>query len=313
MKIVFLDVSTMGNIPNLAQLKRFGELVTFDTTSPNQLEERIREAEIIITNKVVISREAMDKAPQLRLICISATGTNNVDMAYAAQKGIAVKNVIGYSTHSVAQVTFTLILTLLNHPSYYDTFVKSGGYAQSPIFTHLDRPFWQLPGKRLGIIGLGNIGKQVAIIAKAFGMEVVYYSASGHNTDQTYERLDLDELLSTSDIVSIHAPLSDKTAGLLDYDKICRLKPTALLINTSRGGIIREADLARALNENRIAGAGLDVFEQEPILPSNPLLSIQEPDKLVLFPHIAWASIEARTLLMDKVCQNIEAFQRENK
>jgi lactate dehydrogenase-like 2-hydroxyacid dehydrogenase len=313
MKIVFLDVSTLGNVPNLGRLKQFGDLSTYETTAPEQLEERIRNAEIIITNKVVINRQAIETASRLKLICVAATGTNNIDQEAAAQRGIVVKNVAGYSTHSVAQLTFTLILTLLGQPGYYDTYVKSGGYARSHIFTHLERPFWQLKGKQLGIIGLGNIGRQVASIAEAFGMEVVYYSSSGQHNEAAYRRLDLHELLASSDIVSIHAPLSERTAGLFGTEQFRQMKPTALLINTSRGGIIREGDLALALDEGLIAGAGLDVFEREPIQINNPLLSIKNADKLVLTPHIAWASLEARTLLIDKVCQNIESFMREGK
>lgn len=313
MKIAFLDVSTMGNVPNLGQLKQFGELMTYETTSPAQLTERIRDADVIITNKVVVNKAAMEMAARLKLICVAATGTNIVDTAFAAQKGIAVKNVVDYSSHSVAQVTFTLILALLNQPAYYDGYVKSGEYAKSAIFTHVDRPFWQLQGKRMGIIGLGNIGKRVAGIAEAFGMEVGYYSSSGQHNDAAYPRLELDNLLATADVICIHAPLNDRTAGLIGYAQLRRMKPTALLINTSRGGIIREADLAKGLDENLIAGAGLDVFEREPIPADNPLLSIKTPGKLVLTPHIGWASLEARTLLMDRVCQNIESFIREKK
>jgi glycerate dehydrogenase len=311
--MVFLDILTMGDVSNLNQLKEFGPLTTYATTSPEEIPVRIAEATVVITNKVFVGKEAMDQAPKLRLICIAATGTNNVDKAYATEKGIAVKNVVDYSTHSVAQLTFTLVLALLNQPGYYDRYVKSGAYVRSPVFTHLDRSFWQLQGKQMGIIGLGNIGKQVARIAEAFGMRVGYYSSTGRNNDAAYPRLELDELLSESDVVSIHAPLSDQTAGLIDYAKICRMKPRALLINTSRGGIIREADLVRALDENRIAGAGLDVFEREPMAADSPLLRIQNPDQLILTPHIGWASTEARTLLVDRICQNIREFVQEGK
>ena len=308
MKIIFLDAATVGEVPNLDRLRALGEWEAYQTTSPAQLPERVREAEILITNKVVIGPAAMDAAPKLKLICVAATGTNNVDREYAAAKGIAVKNVVDYSTPSVAQITFTLILTLLNQPGYYDAYVKSGAYARSPIFTHLDRPFWQLQGKQLGIIGLGNIGRRVAGIAEAFGMRVAYCSTSGQNRDAPYERLELDALLASSDVVSVHAPLNDRTAGLLDYGKITLMKNTSLLINTSRGGIIREADLARALDEGCLAGVGLDVFEQEPIAADNPLLAVRNPEKLVLLPHIAWSSQEARTLLVDRIAENIRDF-----
>ena len=311
--IVFLDLLTMGDVANLDQLKEFGSLTTYETTSPEETSERIAEATVVITNKVFVGKAAMERAPQLKLICVAATGTNNVDQTFAAESGIEVKNVVDYSTHSVAQLTFTLILALLNQPGYYDRYVKSGAYIKSPVFTHLDRSFWQLQGKHLGIIGLGNIGKQVARIAEAFGMQVGYYSSTGRHNDATYRRLDLDELLAGSDVVSIHAPLSDQTAGLINYEKICRMKPQALLVNASRGGIIHESDLVRALDENRIAGAGLDVFEREPMAADSPLLRIQNPDKLIMTPHIGWASIEARALLVDRIGQNIREFVQKHK
>jgi lactate dehydrogenase-like 2-hydroxyacid dehydrogenase len=313
MKLVFLDVKTLGDVPNLNLFDAFGAVTYYQNTAPHQVAERIRDAAIVITNKVVVDKPAMAAARSLKLICVAATGINNVDVAYAAEAGIQVKNVEGYSTHSVAQFTFALLLHLLHNISYYDNYVKQGGYAQNDIFTHLGSSFHELQGKRYGIIGLGNIGRQVASIAGAFGAEVVYFSASGRNTQQPYQQLGLPELLATSDVVSIHAPLTEQTRHLITLGELQQMKKSALLLNVGRGGIIREADLAQALDADLLAGAGLDVFDQEPIRADNPLLGIRNKHKLVLTPHIAWSSLEARTLLLEKVGQNIRAFLQSPK
>ncbi len=308
MKIVFLDARTLGDVPNIGQLDTLGETVLYPDTQPEQVTERIQGAEVVITNKVKVMREAMTNAPELKLICVAATGMNNVDLAAANELGIQVKNVKGYSTDSVAQQTFALLLALLNSTAYYDDYVKTGEYSNERIFTHLGRPYWELSGKRFGILGLGEIGRQVARIALAFGAEVVYFSASGQEYNVIYERLELDEFLQTCDVISIHAPLSPDTENLLNYARIAQMKPTALLLNTSRGGIVNEADLAKALDEELIAGAAIDVFTQEPIPASHPYMQLQKKDKLLLAPHIAWSSIEARTRLMEKVADNIRGY-----
>ncbi|GEO06936.1 2-hydroxyacid dehydrogenase [Adhaeribacter aerolatus] len=313
LKIVFLDLKTMGEVPNLHLLEKYGEVKYYQNTAPDETPGRIKDADIVITNKVDINKPALEAAAKLKLICVAATGTNNVDKEAAAQRGIPVKNAVDYSSASVAQLTFALLLHLLHKLPYFDNYVKQGEYSQSDIFTHLENPFREIKGKRFGIIGLGNIGRQVARIAEAFGAEVVYFSASGGNTEQPYQRLELKEFLGTSDIVSIHAPLNQYTQNLLHYDQLRLMKPSAILLNMGRGGIVNEADLARALDENLIYAAGLDVFAQEPIEKDNPLLKIKNKEKLVLTPHIAWASVEARTLLVEKVAQNIQEFLQENK
>lgn len=309
MTIVFLDASTVGDVPNLESIKELGDVTFYPVTTTDQTAERTHEADIIITNKVVITRELMEKAPNLKLICIAATGMNNVDREAAADLGIPVKNVAGYASVSVAQTTFAMILHLLQDLPRYDEFVKDGSYSKSPIFTNMDQNYHEISGMRFGIIGLGNIGQKVADIATAFGAEVVYYSTSGKNTDQPYQLLQLDELLSTSDVVSIHAPLNENTDNLIGYDQLSKMKPTAMLVNTGRGGIVNEQDLARALDEELISGAALDVFENEPIKADNPLLSIKNKERLVLTPHIAWASVEARTQLLEGVKKNIREFR----
>jgi len=308
MKIVFLDAKTVGDLPNLKDLKKFGDVTFYQTTSPNQTEERIKEADIVITNKVVLNRKLIEGAENLKLICVAATGMDNIDLDVAKKAGIPVKNVSGYSTNSVAQTTFAMILHLVQKVPQYDEFVKGGEYARHDIFTNLDISYSEIHGKQFGIIGLGNIGSKVAAIAEAFGANVVYYSTSGRNLDQPYPHKKWSELLKTSDFVSIHAPLNENTEGLIGYDDLKMMKESAILINAGRGGIVNEADLAEALDDDQIGGAGLDVFEEEPINADNPLLSIRNKHKLVMTPHIAWASIEARTELIEGVKNNIEKF-----
>jgi glycerate dehydrogenase len=308
MNIVFLDKSTVGDLTNLSRLATFGKVKFFETTSYNETTERTKDADVVITNKVLIDKNIMDASPKLKLICIAATGMNNVDLDYAAVKGIEVKNVSGYSTFSVTQSTFTLVLSLVNSIPYYDEYVKSGQYSKSPIFTHLNHEFRELSGKTFGIIGMGAIGQSVAKVANALGCRVIYFSTSGKNLEQPYECVTLERLLTRSDIVSIHAPLNETTFNLIDLPKIQLMKKNALLINVGRGNIVNEEDLAYALEHKLIGGAGLDVFSHEPIKPDNPLLRIKHDERLILTPHIAWASIEARELLIDKVYDNIHTF-----
>ena len=312
MKIVFLDKSTVGNVSNLKLIEEFGEVTYYAETPSDQTIKRSSDADIIITNKVIINKEVMDANPGIKLICIAATGMNNVDLEYAAEKGIPVKNVSGYSTDSVTQSTFAMLFTLLNSVPYYDNYVKSGSYSENNIFTHHGREFSEIKGKTFGIIGLGVIGRSVAKIADAFGSKVVYYSTSGNNRTQPYPCLDLDELLSTSDIVSIHAPLNDRTNNLIDLNKLRIMKPSALLINTGRGNIVNEHDLALAIDQKIIAGAALDVFGKEPVQADNPLLKVKNKDNLILVPHIAWASKESREMLIKGIYQNIADFINGN-
>lgn len=308
MKIVILDAKTLGDDIDLEIFSQFGDLEIYPTTSPAELYERIEDADIIITNKVVIDRDAINAAKNLKLICEAATGYNNIDVLYAKEKGIAVTNVAGYSTESVVQTTFGMLFYLLMHFRYYDDYVKSGEYAKSDIFTHLGRPFWEIYGKRWGIIGLGTIGRRVAEVAESFGCDVIYYSTSGVERQEKYPRYPLDELLRTSDIVSIHAPLNEKTKNLITINELKLMKENAILLNLGRGGIVNEKDLAIALDSDMIGGAGLDVLEKEPIDPENPLLKVKNKEKLLITPHIAWTSIEARKRLVNEIVENIRAF-----
>ncbi|MCI6188390.1 MAG: D-2-hydroxyacid dehydrogenase [Clostridium sp.] len=311
-KIVVLDSKTLGNV-NFDKLKEFGEVVLYEKTKTEEVEERVKDASIILTNKVVLNKDNLKNAEKLEIICETATGFNNIDTEYAKSKNIAVTNVAGYSTPTVAQHTFATLLHLYDKIGYYDEFVKSGEYSKSGMFTNLDKPFNDIEGKKWGIVGLGNIGKKVAKIAEAFGAEIVYYSTSGKNNNSNYKRVELDELLSESDIISIHSPLNTNTQGLFNYDNLKKMKKSAVLINMGRGPIVVEKDLAKAIDENIIAGAGLDVFSVEPIPEDSPLLKIKNKEKIVMTPHIAWASIEARERLFNDLIENIKAFYRGEK
>lgn len=308
MKLVILDAMTLGDDIDISIFESFGEVVRYDVTRAEETATHLEGASIAITNKVVIDQAVMDATPSLRLICITATGMNNVDLDYAQNKGIAVKNVAGYSTHSVAQHTFTMALSLLGKVRYYDDYCKSDeGWVKSPVFTNVQKPFCEINGKRWGIIGLGAIGRQVATIASAFGAEVCYYSTSGRNATQDYTQLDLETLLKTCDIITIHAPLNPQTHNLLDAQELALMKQDAVLINVGRGGIVNEQALTDAINDEKIY-AGFDVAEIEPIQSHCPLRAVTCNERLLLSPHIAWASVEARTKLISLVAGNIKAF-----
>jgi lactate dehydrogenase-like 2-hydroxyacid dehydrogenase len=305
-KIVILDASTLGEVNLQESFSDFGEVEVYSFSTPEEVTERIKTSDIIITNKALVTREAIEGSPHLELICVAATGMNNIDLSFAAEKGIPVKNVSGYSTMSVVQHTFALIFGLLNKVCYFDNYCKTReGYSSSKIFTSFDHEFWEISGKTIGIIGLGTIGKRVADVASAFGAEVIYYSTSGKNNDHNYRRVSLEQLLAQSDIISIHAPLNDNTRNLIAFKEMQQMKKGGLIINTGRGGIINETDLAEALNQDIIGGAALDVFEAEPLKSENPLLSIRDKSKILLSPHIAWASKEARQRLIKGIQKNI--------
>lgn len=308
MNIVFLDIKTMGNVSNFHLIETLGTYTAYPTSRYEDLPERLKNAHILITCKVNIDKNIIDICPNLKLICVAATGTNNIDVNYANSKGIQVKNVANYSTESVAQVTVGMILHLVNQFNYYDRYVKTGAYIKSDMFTAYGPAFYELSGKRAGIIGLGNIGKRVARLLECFGMELVYYSTSGKNNNNDYMKVELDELLLTSDIVSIHAPLNINTKNLITFPLLKLMKPSAFLINAGRGGIINEHDLVEAINQQLIAGAGLDVFEKEPMVADSPILKIKFPERLLLTPHIAWTSIESRELLIQRIAGNILEF-----
>lgn len=305
MKIVFLDSASLGNDISFGELEACGNFKAYAHTSPQEIIGRITGAEVVIVNKVIFGKEQFDNAPDLKLICVAATGMNNIDLDYAKERGIIVKNAVNYSTESVVQATFASLLSLTTNISYFDNCVKSGTYSKSPHFTDTGRTFFEFSGKRFGIIGMGTIGKRVAAVASAFGAEVVYYSTNGVAHCAQYKSVSLEELLKTSHIVSIHAPLNERTQNLITIDHLKMMKPNSFIANMGRGGIINESDLALALNRNIIAGAAIDVFSKEPIPLDHPYFKIDDLTKIVLTPHIAWASKEARALLVKKIAANI--------
>ncbi|WP_434637163.1 D-2-hydroxyacid dehydrogenase [Sulfurimonas sp. NW7] len=302
--IVLLDTLTFGDT-DLSCFDKLGSVTAYKTTLPQETLKRITDAEVIVTNKVVITKEHMQHAKNLKLICVAATGMNNVDLEAAKEFGIAVKNVAGYSTDSVIQHTFSMLFYLIGHSRYYDEVVKSGAYSKSALFTDVSHPFFEIKGKKWGIIGLGEIGRGVANIAKCFGADVCYYSTSGVNRSQDFQRADLDELLKNCDIITVHAPLNEKTKNLLDYEKLFTCKEGAVVLNLGRGGIINESAVARLVDEKNIS-FGLDVFEKEPLPQESPLLHVKNKERLYMTPHIAWTSVEAREKLIQSVCENIQ-------
>lgn len=308
MKIVFLDAKSVGEDIDLSKYGELGEFVTYDFTAYEQIPERVSDADVIITNKCEINEKSVGSASNLKLVCVTATGTNNLDKVFLEKRGIAWRNVAGYSTESVAQHTFAMLFYLLEKLNYYDAYVKDGKYANDTSFTHFAEHFHEINGKTWGIIGLGNIGRRVADIAKMFGANVIYYSTSGKNSQDGYTRVDLDTLLETSDIVSVHAPLTPETQNLMDASAFHKMKSSAIFINVGRGAIVVEQDLADALEKHEIAAAGLDVLCAEPMSPNSPFLSIKDSKRLLITPHIAWASVEARNNLMNIIYNQIREF-----
>jgi glycerate dehydrogenase len=305
MKIVFLDRKTLGSDITLEQFEKFGEIITYDSTSVDETLKRVQNADIVVTNKVILDQYIIDNS-NIKLICIAATGMNNVDLKYAKKKGIVVKNVVGYSTSSVAQLTFSYILQFVQHINFYDNYVKSGEWQKSDIFTNHTKPFYELDKKILGIIGLGNIGKKVAKIGQSFGCQVIYYSTSGKNNNSEYKNVTLEELLKTSDIISLHSPLNKQTNNLINSTNLKYIKKGALLLNLGRGGLVNEQDIANSINNNQDIYFATDVVTKEPISEKSPLLTIQNKERIIITPHIAWASKEARQRLLDGIEVNIK-------
>ncbi len=305
-KIVMLERDNVGADVDVSYFEELGEVTIYGKTANDQVVERIKDAEVVVINKIPMNETTLKDAQKLKLICVTATGMDNIDMPYCESRGIVVKNVKGYSTESVVQHTFAMLFYLYEKLPFYDGYVKSGDYLQCPTFCYFGERFSELYGKTWGIVGLGDIGKRVAEIANAFGCKVVYYSTSGKNNDNRYERVEFDELLRRADIISVHAPLNKQTQNLFTYEAFSKMKSNAYFINVGRGPIVKEDDLCRALQEELIAGAALDVLEKEPMVAENPLLAIKDSKKLLITPHIAWATNEARNRLMREVYRNIE-------
>lgn len=308
MKIVILERNSVGEDVSIDCLKELGELTVYPNTAADEVESRVKDAEVIIANKSPLHEGTLKYASSLKLICQLATGYDNVDLEYCDKRGIRVVNVVDYSTAAVAQHTFALCFYILEKLHHYDHYVKSGQYASQDRFSNFDIPFTELDGKTWGIVGMGNIGRRVANIAEAFGCKVIFYSASGNSTCTEYERVSLDTLLRKSDFLSLHCPLSDRTRNLIGLEALRKMKKSAILINVARGAVVNDEALYTALTEHMIAGAGLDVTGTEPMKDSNPLSKIMDSSRLIITPHLAWASIEARIRVVEETYKNIEAF-----
>ena len=295
---------------SLSSYDALGEVVKYGFSAPEEIPERVKDADVLIINKIEINEQTIGAAQNLKLVCVTATGTNNLDKEYLAKRGIAWRNVAGYSTESVTQHTFALLFYLLEKMRYYDDYVKDEKYVNDTVFTHFAEHFNEINGKTWGIIGLGAIGRRVADIAKAFGAHVIYYSASGSAPQEGYEQVDFETLLSESDIVSVHAPLNEYTKNLMDKKAFAKMKKTAIFLNLGRGPIVVEQDLCDALEAGDIAAAGLDVLCKEPMSETNPLVKIKDSKRLIITPHIAWASVEARNRLMQIIAGQIKDFFR---
>ena len=306
MKIVYLDSATVGETP-MDGIAELGELVCWPESTPEEALERVRDCNVLIVNKVLVTRALLDAAPELRLVCEAATGVNNIDLEACRERNIPVRNVAGYSTDSVVQTTFMHILSLMGNAPYFDNTVKDGTYSKGTLFTDVSRPYIEIKGKRIGIVGMGAIGTGVARVAEAFGMEVVYYSTSGTGHCKEWPSISLGELMRTSDVISIHAPYNERTAGLIGAGELAMMKPSAIIVNMGRGGIVDEAALAEVIDNDLIGGAALDVFTKEPLPGDSPLLRTRHPEKLRFTPHTAWASVEARTRLINCIADNIRS------
>ena len=310
--IVILGSDTIGDDVDLSYYRRLGDVKIYPLVNDHDIPVLIQDATIVVTNKNNLNQETLKDATNLKLICLFATGYNNVDLEYCQSRGIKVANVKDYSTPSVVQHTFALFFYLYEKLPYYDHYVKSGKYVNDKMFSHFEKHFNELTGKTWGIVGLGNIGKKVASVAEAFGANIIYYSTSGANNNSDYQRVDFETLLKESDVISIHAPLNDQTHDLFNREAFEKMKQGAYLINVGRGNIVNETDLRYALEQHLIAGAGLDVLAHEPMMSNNPLLHIKNSLRLIVTPHIAWASVEARKRVVQEVYLNIESFL-ENK
>lgn len=308
MKIVVLDKMTLGDDISLDPITKNGECELYDNLDSSLIGSVLSDADVCVTNKKVLGEHNLKDCKNLKLICLTATGYNNVDVEWCKKRGIKVRNVPGYCTESVCQHTFALLLSLIESITYYDNFVKTGVYTKSGVANHLGKPFYEINGKQWGIIGMGGIGREVAKVATAFGAKVIYAPVSGKSRKEIYDEVTLDELFKTSDIVSIHSPLNAKTENLVNKEKLSLMKKDAVIINVGRGAIVNSHDLVEAVDTGIIRGAGIDVYPTEPPQADDPFMNIKHPERFVLTPHIAWASVEARQRCVDIVGENINSF-----
>lgn len=313
MKIVMVERNSVGLDVQVDSYKQLGDVTYYPHTTAEEAAKNIGEADVVISNKLQLNETTLKDCPNVKLICNTATGFDNIDLEYCNKRGIRVTNVKDYSTAAVAQHTFALLFYILEKLRSYDDYVKSGEYSDSGKFSYFAYNFTELEGRTWGIVGMGNIGRKVAKIAEAFGCKVLFYSASGNSTCTDYERVDFDTLLKESDVISLHCPLTDRTRDLIDKDAFSKMKKEAVLINVARGPVVNQEALYEALVNGTIAGAGLDVLTKEPMAADNPLAKIKDSGKLIITPHMAWGSVEARQRVVDGVYKNIEAYLNGEK
>lgn len=310
-KIVILERNSVGTDVDVSCLEKLGEVCCYpNTVTVEEVRERTKDADIVIANKSPLREETLKDSPRVKLICEFATGYDNCDLEYCKSRGIGVANVVDYCTAMVAQHTFALALALLEKLPHYDDYVKSGAYSAQDRFSNFDIPFSELSGMTWGIVGMGNIGRRVAKIAEAFGCRVIFHSITGKSKVTEYEQVDKDTLLAESDVLSLHCPLSDLSRNFIDREALHKMKKKAVLVNVARGPVVNNRDLYDALISGDIMAAGLDVLEQEPLRPSNPLSLLKDSNQIIITPHLAWGSVEARTRCVEETYKNIEAFLR---
>ncbi len=309
MKAVILDAATLGSDIDLSPITNFHETTVYQTTKADEVEDRVKDCQVIITNKLKLNETNLKNAKQLKLICVTATGYDNIDIEYCRENSIAVYNIIGYSTDSVAQVTVGMVLSLANKMTYYTEYVKNGEYTKSLKANCLEPVYYELAGKVWGIAGGGNIGKQVARIAKAFGCRVVVFKRT---PDTEFETVSLDELCKVSDIITIHLPHNSSTDRMINKDAIDKMKDGVIIVNTARGKVLDEKEVLDALNEGKIGGFGSDVYPIEPFDEDSIYNTLKDMKNVCLTPHMAWGSFEARNRCVNSVAENIRAYE-ENK
>lgn len=308
MKIVILDGKTLGDDINLNIFD--GDVEIYDTTEPEKVEKRILDAEVVILNKIKLNESNLKNAKKLKLICVAATGYDNIDTDYCRQRGIAVCNVKGYSTQSVAQLTVSMVLSLMMHQKEYCDFVTSGKYTKSGVANRLSPTYYEMAGKTWGIVGLGDIGKQVAKVAEAFSCRVLAFKRT---PDENYSCVSLSELVEKSDIISVHLPASEETYGIISKDIIAKMKKNAIFVNVARGAVVDEEALCDAVLEDKIVGIGVDVYSKEPFDENHCFNKIMGRSNVILTPHIAWGAYESRVRCLEEIKKNIESFFLDEK
>lgn len=310
MKIVLLDSATLGEDLDLSPLNRFGEVVAYDSTAPEEVKERLCGADFVIVNKVKLNNSTVGDCPTIKLVCIAATGFDNVDLEYMKEKGIGVCNVVGYSTDSVAQLTLSMVLSLATHLPEYNEYVESGKYSAGNVANRLVPVYHELAGKTWGVVGLGNIGKKVADVAKTLGCKVI---ANKRTPVDEYDCTDIDDLCKNSDIITIHTPLNDGTKGLINKERIAMMKKDCIVVNVARGAVVDEEALCLAVKEGKLGGIGVDVYSKEPFGCDSPYFSIKELPNVCLTPHMAWGSYEARVRCLGDIMKSMDAFLNGEK